>query len=338
MLIKGRAGMVALTIACVEVERPSGRLRAWEDTLKADIDPALREQVEVHCLPTDKRRFAGRVEFAALGEMHLGKVASTNFRFTRSMISNRPTPTLPLMARLVLVTRGSYTFVQGDRTCTLMPGDWALIDAKQPHAFITSPKVEAFAIMLPRTSDAAMLALFKDGVARPWNGRTGLSRVLHGMVNESFCEMRRLSISSGRKLSAAITTMAWDALREQIEMPPVIGYCDQRLIRLKAYIESQLADPELSVERIAHACNISVRGLYRLFAEDPTGSVSRYLWWRRLIRCAEALRDPSQGHRTITDIGLSYGFSSTSHFSRLFRDQFGVPPVRYRVGLATDQC
>ena len=116
------------------------------------------------------------------------------------------------------------------------------------------------------------------------------------------------------------------------------------LIRVKAYIEAQLADPELSVERIAHACNISVRGLHRLFAEDPAGSVSSYLWQRRLIRCAEVLRDPSQAHRSITDVCFSYGFSSSSHFSRLFKDRFGVPPVRYRVALASpvrvirDQC
>jgi AraC-like DNA-binding protein len=327
--------MVASTIACVELERPSGRLRAWEDALSTDIDPLIREQVGVHCLPMDERRFMGRIQFGALGEMRLSKVTSTNFRFTRSMTTTRPTPTLPIMARLVLVSRGSYTFVQRGRTCTLTPGDWTLMDAKQPSAFaITSPEVEAFAIMLPRTSDAAIVALLEDGVARRWNGRTGLSRVLHAMVNESFGEMRHLPIIGGRKLGAAITAMAWDALREQIETPPTIGYRDERSIRVKAYIEAKLADPELSVERIAHACNISVRGLHRLFAEDPTGSVSSYLWWRRLIRCAEALRDPSQAHRSITDVCFSYGFSSSSHFSRLFKDRFGVPPVRYRVEMA----
>ena len=101
-------------------------------------------------------------------------------------------------------------------------------------------------------------------------------------------------------------------------------------MRVKAYVEAKLADPELSVERIAHACSISVRGLHRHFAEDPAGSVSRYLWQRRLIRCAEALRDPSLAHLSITDVCFSYGFSSSSHFSRSFKDQFGVLPARYR--------
>ena len=323
--------MVVPSILRVEVERPCGRLREWEDALCADIDPVLREQVAVHCLPMDERRFTGRIEFGALGEMRLGKVASTNFRFTRSMTGTRPTPTLPIMARLVLVSRGSYTFVQRGRTCTLSPNDWALIDAKQPQAFTTSPKVEAFAIALPPTSDAAILALFKDGVARRWNGRMRLSRLLHSMVNESFGEMHRLPISSGKKVGAAITAMAWDALREQIELPQVMGHRDELPMRVKAYIEANLADPEISVERIAHACSISVRGLHRYFAEDPAGSVSGYLWQRRLIRCAEALREPSQAHRTMTDICFSCGFSSSSHFSRLFKDEFGVSPVRYRV-------
>ena len=296
----------------------------------------------MHCLPMDERPFTGRIEYGELGEMLLCKFAATNYRFTRSLTT--PTPTLPQPMMLISVSRGSCTFVQRGRTCILTGSDWTLFDMKQPLEYsITSPEIEVFVIMLPRPSDAAIAALCERGVARRSNGRWGLSRVLHAMVNESIGEMRRLPPFSGRKLGATITTMAWDALREQIETPPVIGRRDELLMRVKAYIEGNLADPELSVERIAHASSISVRGLHRLFAEDSAGSVSRYLWWRRLDRCAEALRDPSQAHRSIIDVCFSYGFSSPSHFSRLFKDRFGVPPVRYRVGwpapsVIRDQC
>lgn len=296
------------------------------------VDPSLREQEALRCLPADERPFAGRIEYGVLGEVLLSKVAAAHYRFTRSLTT--PTPTLPIPVMLVSVSRGSCEFVQRGRTCILTPGHWTLIDTKQPQEYaITSREIEAFAIMLPRPCDAAIADLCERGVARRWNGRIGLSRVLHAMIEESFGEMRRLPRFSGRKLGAAITTMAWDALREQIETPLVIGHRDELSTRVKAYIEAQLADPELSVERIAHACNISVRGLHRLFDGDPAGSVSSYLWQRRLIRCASALRDPRQVHRSITDVCFSYGFSSTSHFSRLFKDRFGVPPVRYRVGL-----
>ena len=100
--------MGAATIVCVEVERPSGRLRKWEDTLSAhvgQVDPGLREQEAVRCLPMDERPFMGRIEYGALGEMLLCKFAATNYRFTRSLTT--PTPTLPIPMMLVSVSRGS---------------------------------------------------------------------------------------------------------------------------------------------------------------------------------------------------------------------------------------
>ena len=233
--------MGASTIVCVQVERPSGPLRKWEDTLSAHVghvDPALREQEAVSCLPMDERSFMGRIEYGALGEMFLCKFAATNYQFTRSLTT--PTPTLPIPIMLVSVSRGSCKFFQCGHTCILTEGDWTLIDTKQPLGYIiTSPEIEAFVMMLPRPSDAAIAALFERGVARQSNNRWGLSRVLHAMVNESFGEMRRLSRSGGRKLGAAITTMTWDALREQIETPPVIGRRDELPMRVKAYIDAE---------------------------------------------------------------------------------------------------
>ena len=187
--------MGAPTIVCVEVERPSGRLRKWEDTLSAhvgQVDPALREQEAVSCLPIDERSFKGRIEYGALGEMFLCKFAATNYQFTRSLTT--PAPTMPTPMMLVSVSRGSCKFFQCGHTCILTEGDWTLIDTKQPLGYmITSPEIEAFVMMLPRPSDAAIAALCERGVARQSNGRWGLSRVLHAMVNESFGEMRRLS-------------------------------------------------------------------------------------------------------------------------------------------------
>ncbi len=324
--------MGAPSIVRVEVERPSGPLRKWDDALSAQIG-AFREQEPVRCLPMDGRPFKGRIEYGALGEILLCKVAATHYRVTRSLTA--PTPTLPTAAMFVSVSKGYCKFAQRGRTCILGPRDWALIDSKLSQGYeISSPENEAFVSMVPRPSDPEIAALFERGVGRRWNGGAGLSRVLLAMVDESFGEMRRLPGSSGRKLGAAIATMTWDALREQIETPLANGRRDDLPMRVKAYIEAKLADPELSVEQIAYACGISVRGLHRHFAQDPAGSVSHYLWQRRLIRCAEALRDPSRPHLSITDVCFSYGFSSSSHFSRLFKDQFGVSPVHYRVALA----
>ena len=105
--------MVASTMVCVEVERPSGRLRKWEDTLSAhvgQVGSGIREQEAVRCLPMDERSFIGRIEYGVLGEVLLCKFASNHYRLTRSLTT--PTPTLPIPVMLVSLSKGSCTFVQ----------------------------------------------------------------------------------------------------------------------------------------------------------------------------------------------------------------------------------
>ena len=167
--------MGRLGIVCVEVERPSGPLRKWDDALRAQIG-AFREQEAVRCLPMDGRPFKGRIEHGALGEMLLCKVAATHYRVTRS--STTPAPTLLTGTMLVSVSKGYCKFVQRGRTCILGPRDWALIDSKLSQGYeISSPEIEAFVTILPRPSDPTVAALCECGVTRRSSGRWGLSRV-----------------------------------------------------------------------------------------------------------------------------------------------------------------
>ncbi|HET7524412.1 MAG TPA: AraC family transcriptional regulator, partial [Burkholderiaceae bacterium] len=103
----------------------------------------------------------------------------------------------------------------------------------------------------------------------------------------------------------------------------------QRLRQVRHYIESNIGNPLLNPERVAAACQMSVRALHYLF--KGTGeSVSGHIWERRLQRCMQALQMPTQHSRTITDIALAAGFNSMSHFSSVFRRRFGVTPSDVR--------
>jgi AraC-like DNA-binding protein len=53
-------------------------------------------------------------------------------------------------------------------------------------------------------------------------------------------------------------------------------------------------------------------------------TVSDYIWQARLQNCRQELE--AQGGKTITDVAFSWGFSSSSHFSRVFRKYFGIVP------------
>jgi AraC-like DNA-binding protein len=97
------------------------------------------------------------------------------------------------------------------------------------------------------------------------------------------------------------------------------------LLRLKVGIEARLSDPNLRPAEAAAAAGISVRYANALLGQEGL-SIERYIVHRRLQRCRDAIEDPSQAHRKIGDIAFGWGFSDLSHFTRRFRDTFGMTP------------
>ena len=90
----------------------------------------------------------------------------------------------------------------------------------------------------------------------------------------------------------------------------------------QAFIHDHLRDPDLSIDQISVALGCSKRYLHMLFS-DRGLTVSEYIWRARLLNCRQDLE--TQCNKTITDVAFSWGFSSSSHFSRVFRKYFGLP-------------
>jgi AraC-like DNA-binding protein len=100
-------------------------------------------------------------------------------------------------------------------------------------------------------------------------------------------------------------------------------------IRIINHIEENLGDPQLTPTRIAATFRITTRYLHHLFSEEDE-TVARYILRRRLEECARALTSPSQRRRTITSIAFDHGFSSATHFGRVFRSRYDLTPREYR--------
>jgi AraC-like DNA-binding protein len=94
-------------------------------------------------------------------------------------------------------------------------------------------------------------------------------------------------------------------------------------IRAQAFIREHLRDPDLSIDRISAALGCTKRYLHMLFS-DKGMTVSDHIWRARLLHCRQELE--TQAGKTITDVAFSWGFSSSSHFSRVFRKHFGFVP------------
>lgn len=102
------------------------------------------------------------------------------------------------------------------------------------------------------------------------------------------------------------------------------------LRRIYAYIDQNLADPELSPATIAAAVHISPRYLYLLLAKENV-TVAALIRDRRLQACRADMADPAMGEYPVSAIAARWGFSSAAHFSRVFRGVYGITPGRYRL-------
>jgi len=100
---------------------------------------------------------------------------------------------------------------------------------------------------------------------------------------------------------------------------------------IRAYIDHHLAKPNLTPDYLCGRFNCSRAHLFRLFA--PVGGVANYIRSARLERCRMELR--LNYDTPISEIALRWGFTSFSHFSRLFRATYGFTPKEAREAVST---
>jgi AraC-like DNA-binding protein len=101
------------------------------------------------------------------------------------------------------------------------------------------------------------------------------------------------------------------------------------LSNVRCVVEARLSDEKLSAETVAAEVGLSVRYANQILSYHDT-SIARLIQSRRLERCRLALQDPSQTHRTVSEIAYGWGFSDMTHFGRRFKRAYGVPPKEYR--------
>jgi len=100
----------------------------------------------------------------------------------------------------------------------------------------------------------------------------------------------------------------------------------QRTEAAKIYLAANLGEA-VTLETVAAAVNSSPFNFARIFQQQAGLPVHRYLTLLRLRASLERLAD---GADDITDLALDLGFSSHSHFTDVFRREFGKTPSEIR--------
>ncbi len=116
------------------------------------------------------------------------------------------------------------------------------------------------------------------------------------------------------------------ALRRLVE--DMLGTNQPKLQEIVALMEANLEEP-IDLDELAVYVNVSRRQLERLFQKYLHCSPSRYYLKLRLIRARQLLKQTSM---SIIEVASVCGFVSTPHFSKCYREYFGIPPRDERQG------
>ncbi|WP_171118135.1 MULTISPECIES: AraC family transcriptional regulator [unclassified Streptomyces] len=158
-----------------------------------------------------------------------------------------------------------------------------------------------------------------------------VSDLLSALAAEAEFQTSMIGDRLARSAMDLVTVLVMELLETETaaEASSVSKAGDEMLSRIRAYIEEHLMEPDLSPESIASAHHISVRYLHKLFQNDGT-TVSQWVRRRRLDACRRELSRTPNRRITVAAVAHRWGFSSPAHFSRTFRDAYGMSPSEWQ--------
>ncbi len=110
--------------------------------------------------------------------------------------------------------------------------------------------------------------------------------------------------------------------RQRIPLHLALGSNQPKLTEAVTLMEANIEEP-ISLDELSNYVGISRRQLERLFQKHLNCVPTRYYLNLRLNRARLLLLQTS---KSIVDIALACGFISAPHFSKCYRDLFGIPP------------
>jgi AraC family transcriptional regulator, positive regulator of tynA and feaB len=295
--------------------REQDRFDYWQDLICRLFPRATGQR-------RDDDRFQAHLDRNVLGAIEVSDISCNALRWDRARPDQRLDQSEVFL--LSLMVEGQARLEQGGRVAVQGPGDFVLYDAARPFVY-DFPQPYRFLLakiprraMLSRLPDAERLTAVAVATATP----------LGSLAANMMRTVAALDAPEDAPTSAKVGTSLVDILSVAIEME-LSGCKELRdrqaglLKRAKDFLRSRLDEPELDVDRIANALHVSSRTLSRAFAAEGT-TVIRWLWKERLEAGYNALREGRASQ--VTDVALGCGFTSGSHFSRMFKSTYGVLP------------
>jgi AraC-like DNA-binding protein len=147
-------------------------------------------------------------------------------------------------------------------------------------------------------------------------------QVARGVVNEPLMVEESVVALLDQVVRSACKTA-------ELTRPSVVGQKQRDIIHHLEFVLSREWGESLSLRELADEVGISVYHLCRLFRRVTGSTLHQY---RQKLRVRWSLESVMESRRSLVDIALDAGFSSHSHYSSSFRQEFAQTPSSVRVG------
>lgn len=239
---------------------------------------------------------------------------------------------LPGYLHLTYIVDGGVLLEQGDHGSRLGAGDFAWYQGNAPYRIEAHAPFELVHFLVSERYDK----LFRESIGET-TSMVCRDTPLYGMLEAFMLGLSRIDPLPERSSNGSLELplMQIIATLKNVDAPArdtneEINPGANVLDCAKTYIANHLREPNLNSQRIADACHVSVRYLYKIFAADGI-SINEYVRNERLEAIMRDLHDPEANYKSFRELSVNWGFVSAAHFSRVFKDKYGRPPAEFRV-------
>lgn len=300
---------------------PDRRADAFVDAMgQASVPCAIRLE--------EPERLSARMDVWNLGAASLFRSESTGMSLTRTARHVR-SASMPVLA-IALQEKGVGRHEQRDEQRVVPRGELHVVDLTSAYDFSWTGLGASQCMYVPMERLGLPVETVREAVTKPQ--RSVLYPLMTMHIRELFRSADQLVEDAAAELlgeasielaRAFVTSLAHANPNTPVPRSALV------MTAVRRYIREHLHDPTLGPDRIAHTHNISLRQLYKICAENQF-RIEQWIITQRLESAREELARPDNADVSIATIAHRVGFVDSGHFSRRFREAYGLSPTRWR--------
>ena len=314
------------------------REAAWRDAV---CDTFVR----LECKPEPHAPLHGRLEAGTVGALHIARVTASPQHVERTAIRAAQDDQAYVLMSVQL--RGRTLVRQGASEAMLTPGCIAFYDTARPYTLTLPGDFDQLVVQIQRQALADSVPRGLAHMAERLNASNPFAQAILALAPQLLRMVDSASHAMAERTAAAaqeLISLALDSLDGNLDASAPTASAqpsgklhsqaahgpaaDALAWRTRDLIGRQLDDTALTPRLLAAQVCVSLRRLQEVFQAQGT-TLSDCIWDMRLEFARSLLAAPHQAE-SVSTIAYRAGFSDVAHFSRRFKQRYGVPPSAYR--------